>query len=158
MPMRCLSTWLAAAGIEDGPVFRPINRYERVLPRRLSAQSVALVIKRLAAQARVRSCCTLWAQPARGFVTNAVQRGASAASICAQTGHRSDEMMQRYVRAGRQFGDNANLKDLFSHAGSSDAMAPWRYSSTNCPFRSVKERLSGTLLIFGSEFKPRHCN
>ena len=45
-----------------------------------------------------------------GFVTNAVQRGASAASICAQTGHRSDEMMQRYVRAGRQFRDNANLK------------------------------------------------
>ena len=109
-PCRCLSTWLAAAGIEDGPVFRPINRYEQVLPQRLSAQSVALVIKRLAAQAGLDPAVLSGHSLRAGFVTNAVQRGASAASICAQTGHRSDEMMQRYVRAGRQFRDNANLK------------------------------------------------
>lgn len=109
-PCRCLTTWLAAAGIEDGPVFRPINRYEEVLPQRLSAQSVALVIKRLAAQAGLDPAVLSGHSLRAGFVTNAVQRGASAASICAQTGHRSDEMMQRYVRAGRQFRDNANLK------------------------------------------------
>ncbi len=109
-PCRCLSDWLTASGIVAGAIYRPVNRYEQVMPHRLSAQSVALVIKRHAL--RVGLDPTLYAGHSlrAGFVTNAVQRGASAASICAQTGHRSDEMMQRYVRAGQLFRNNANLR------------------------------------------------
>lgn len=109
-PCRCLSDWLKVSGITTGAVFRPVNRYEQVLPHRLSAQSVALVIKRHALRVGLDPALYAGHSLRAGFVTNAVQRGASAASICAQTGHRSDAMMQRYVRAGLQFRDNANLK------------------------------------------------
>ncbi len=109
-PCRCLSDWLKVSGITAGAVFRPINRYEQVLPHRLSAQSVALVIKRHAQRVSLDPVLYAGHSLRAGFVTNAVQCGASAASICAQTGHRSDAMMQRYVRAGQLFRDNANLK------------------------------------------------
>ncbi len=43
--VRALIAWLAAAGITTGPLFRKVDRHGRVSDKRLSAQSVALVIK-----------------------------------------------------------------------------------------------------------------
>ena len=45
-PSRCLQDWLAAA-ITDGAVFRRVNRYDQLLPQRLAAQAVALIVKSL---------------------------------------------------------------------------------------------------------------
>lgn len=44
-PCRALKTWLDAACIETGALFRRINRYDQLLPDRLTAQAVALIIK-----------------------------------------------------------------------------------------------------------------
>jgi integrase len=38
--VRALEIWLSAAGIEDGPVFRPIDRHGRASVRRLSGEAV----------------------------------------------------------------------------------------------------------------------
>ena len=48
-PVRALEAWLAVLGADDGPLFRGINRHGHLAGGRLTAQSVALVIKRLAA-------------------------------------------------------------------------------------------------------------
>jgi integrase len=45
-----------------------------------------------------------------GFVTNAARSGASSTSIRRQTGHKSDGMLQRYIRESGLFSDNPNLK------------------------------------------------
>ena len=50
-PVRNLFAWLRAAKIRRGPVFRPVRRYDRVQPQRLTDQSVALIVKRAAARA-----------------------------------------------------------------------------------------------------------
>jgi site-specific recombinase XerD len=50
-PVRTLSTWLRAAKITQGPVFRPVKRYDKVQPHRLTDESVALIVKRVAARA-----------------------------------------------------------------------------------------------------------
>jgi hypothetical protein len=50
-PIRTLEEWLDTAHIENGPVFQRMNRWEQVLPNRLSAQSVALIIKEAAENA-----------------------------------------------------------------------------------------------------------
>src|SRR5689334_8963574 len=50
-PVRALERWLADASITVGPIFRAIDRHSNVKGQRLSAQSVALVIKRYAAAA-----------------------------------------------------------------------------------------------------------
>ena len=44
-PVRAVQDWLKAAKIEDGPVFRSIDRHGRI-GATLSAQSVALIVKR----------------------------------------------------------------------------------------------------------------
>nr|MDP9121224.1 integrase [Acidobacteriota bacterium] len=43
-----LAAWLTAAGIDSGPLFRPIDRHGRVGARALSPYSVAQVVKRRA--------------------------------------------------------------------------------------------------------------
>ena len=40
-PAEALKAWLGAAGITQGPIFRPVNKAGKVLPDRLTAQSVA---------------------------------------------------------------------------------------------------------------------
>ncbi len=50
-PVRALETWFSAARIEDGPVFRPVDRHGRVSGGRLSGEAVSLIVRdRLAAR------------------------------------------------------------------------------------------------------------
>jgi hypothetical protein len=52
-PIEALDDWLEAAGIADGPVFRPVAKGGRVQPVPLTPQSVALVVKRWARAAKL---------------------------------------------------------------------------------------------------------
>ena len=109
-PSKCLLAWIEASGIEDGALFRQVNRYDHLLPHRLTAQSVALIIKQRAALAGFDPALFSGHSLRAGFVTNAAKRGATSSSIRAQTGHTSDAMLQRYVRNGQLFKGNPNLK------------------------------------------------
>jgi hypothetical protein len=51
--VQAVSDWLVAAEITSGAIFRRLHRSDRVGGSRLSAQSVALVIKELAARVRL---------------------------------------------------------------------------------------------------------
>ena len=44
-PARALREWLDAAGIETGPIFRPINKAGTVAAGRLTDRSVANIVK-----------------------------------------------------------------------------------------------------------------
>ena len=109
-PVRALETWLNAANIEDGALFRRVSCYDEVMPQRLSAQSVALIIKRCAAEAGLDSSLYSGHSLRAGFVTNAARCGASSASIRGQTGHQSDAMLLRYVRLSQRFSEHPLLK------------------------------------------------
>ncbi len=108
-PTHCLQAWIDAAGISSGALFRQVNRYDQVLPHRLKAQSVALIVKERAAQAGLDPTLFSGHSLRAGFVTNATNSGASSSSIRAQTGHQSDAMLQRYVRNSQLFSHNPNL-------------------------------------------------
>jgi integrase len=103
-PVRSLQAWLESARIVDGPVFRSLDRCHRVQPGRLSDKAVALVVKRRAK--------TVGLDPARyaghslraGLATSAAAAGASERVIMSQTGHRSADMVRRYIREGSLFG------------------------------------------------------
>src|SRR5262249_55372647 len=45
-PVRAIATWLRAAEIDKGPVFRAVTKHDLPRRSRLSAQSVALVVKK----------------------------------------------------------------------------------------------------------------
>lgn len=103
-PVRALQAWLAASGITSGPVFRRVNRHGQVLPRRLSGEAVAIVVKRRAAVVGLDPDRLAGHSLRAGLATSAAAAGATERSIMAQTGHRSVTMVRRYIRDGELFG------------------------------------------------------
>jgi integrase len=106
-PVRSVQAWLATARIVDGAVFRSLDRFQRVQPRRLSDKAVARVIKRRAAAVGLDPERYAGHSLRAGLATSAAAGGASERDIMNQTGHRSSDMVRRYIREGNLFKSNA---------------------------------------------------
>lgn len=106
-PVRSVKAWIDAAGICEGPLFRSINRHGQLQPGRLTDQVVALVVKRAADAAGLDAGHFSGHSLRAGLATAAAMAGASERSIMAQTGHKSVNMVRRYIRDGSLFRENA---------------------------------------------------
>lgn len=106
-PVRVVQTWMEQAGIAGGPMFRSINRHGQIQPGRLSGMDVARVVKKLAARAGLDTAKYAGHSLRAGHATSAAIAGASERSIMNQTGHRSVQMVRRYIREGSLFRDNS---------------------------------------------------
>ena len=99
--MRALKSWLELAGIGEGPLFRLVNRHDRLITANaLTPQSVALILKSAMRQAKgVEAAQAVAGHSLRaGFVTEAALVGMQTSAIMGQSGHRSLEMVFRYIR------------------------------------------------------------
>jgi integrase len=121
--VRLVSTWLAASGITEGPVFRRIDRWgnlgrARRRPCEACARSsracehltdhhVAVVVKAAAIAAGVDPDDVAGHTLRASFATAAAAAGASERQIMATTGHKNVAMVQRYIRPARRFEDLA---------------------------------------------------
>jgi integrase len=106
-PVRVLQGWIEQAGIIAGPLFRSINRHGQVQPGRLSGIDVARVVKKLAERAGLEPGKYAGHSLRAGHATSAAIAGASERSIMNQTGHRSVQMVRRYIRDGNLFRENS---------------------------------------------------
>jgi integrase len=106
-PVKALEHWLSAARIEDGPVFRPVDRHGKVSVGQLSGEAVSLIIRgRLSVAGFDPTGYSGHSLRAR-FATSATRAGVSTFKIRQQTGHASDTTLSRYVREGELFLGNA---------------------------------------------------
>lgn len=107
-PVAALREWIAAAGLAgDDPLFPRIRKggqLDKAAP--LGGDSVALIIKKRAAAAGVELELSGHSLR-RGFVTSAVDAGASERSIMNQTGHKSPMTLRRYIERHSVMTDNA---------------------------------------------------
>lgn len=99
--------WLEASGINEGPVFRPINRHGRMDQSRLSGHAVAQIVKERATAAGLKADQYSGHSLRAGLITSAAQVGVSIWKIKAQSGHQTDAMVSRYVRDADLFTNNA---------------------------------------------------
>jgi integrase len=106
-PVRIVQYWTDRAAITSGPLFRSINRHGQVQPGRLSGIDVARVVKKLAGRAGLDSAKYAGHSLRAGHATSAAIAGASERSIMNQTGHRSVQMVRRYIRDGSLFRENS---------------------------------------------------
>jgi site-specific recombinase XerD len=106
-PVRNVQGWIEAAGITAGPLFRPITRHGQVQAGRLSGIDVARVVKKLVTRAGLDPAKYAGHSLRAGHATSAAIAGASERSIMAQTGHRSVQMVRRYIRDGSLFRENS---------------------------------------------------
>jgi integrase len=106
-PVRVLQDWIEQGSIASGPLFRSINRHGQVQPGRLSGLDVARIVKKLAERAKLDAAKYAGHSLRAGHATAAAIAGASERSIMNQTGHRSVQMVRRYIRDGSLFRENS---------------------------------------------------
>lgn len=109
-PVRVLQVWIEEAALTSGPVFRSINRHGKVHTGRLSPADVARIVKKLAKRAGLDAAIYAGHSLRAGHATSAAIAGASERSIMNQTGHRSVQMVRRYIRDGSLFRENSGGK------------------------------------------------
>jgi integrase len=104
-----LRRWIARAHVKGDwePVFRPIDRRDVIGTERLSDGAVAETIKKYAKAIGLEPSRFAGHSMRSGFVTEAAVQGVSTSKIMTQTGHRTFEMVQRYVRHADPFEGNA---------------------------------------------------
>jgi len=106
-PVRIVQRYTEQAAIASGPLFRSINRHGQVQAGRLSGNDVARIVKKLVERAGLDSAKYAGHSLRAGHATTAAIGGASERSIMNQTGHRSVQMVRRYIREGSLFRENS---------------------------------------------------
>jgi len=106
-PVLAMQAWIDRSLSESGPIFKPINRHGQVLKKRLSSQTVALIVKEYASKAGYDADDFSGHSLRSGLATTAAISGKSERSIMSQTRHRSEMMVRKYIRQGSLFQENA---------------------------------------------------
>jgi len=106
-PVRAVQSWLEDASVADGPAFRAVNRHGKVQESGLAPIDVARIVKKLAQCAGLDPAKYAGHSLRAGHATQAATAGASERSIMNQTGHRSVQMVRRYIRDGSLFRENS---------------------------------------------------
>ncbi len=106
-PVLAIKDWIELSRISDGAIFRPITRHGRIENTGLSTQAVAIIVKERVKTIGLDVSKFSGHSLRAGLVTSAAQAGVSSSKIRQQTGHRSDAMLNRYIRDANIFTDNA---------------------------------------------------
>ena len=106
-PVKSLQKWLEISKIKEEAIFRKFHKGKKISKIRLSDQSVALLIKYYLNKAGIDSSDYSGHSLRSGFATSAAEAGAEERSIMNMTGHKSTEMVRRYIKEANLFKNNA---------------------------------------------------
>ena len=106
-PVISLKNWIKISNILSGPLFRRFSKGSKLSVNRLTDQTVALLIKKYLKLANIDSKNYSGHSLRSGFATSAAEAGAEERSIMAMTGHKSTEMVRRYIKEANLFKNNA---------------------------------------------------
>ena len=106
-PVKNLNNWLNISKIKKGPIFVRFSKGSKITNLRLTDQSVALIIKEYLTKAGIDNKNYSGHSLRSGFATSAAEAGAEERSIMAMTGHKSTEMVRRYIKEANLFKNNA---------------------------------------------------
>ena len=106
-PVLSVKKWIEISNIDSGPLFRRFSKGSKLTDNRLTDQTVALLIKKYLNLAGIDSKNYSGHSLRSGFATSAAESGAEERSIMAMTGHKSTQMVRRYIREANLFKNNA---------------------------------------------------
>lgn len=106
-PLAALERWRDLANINTGALFRRIDRHGEVLAERSAPGAISLIVKERVRQIDLDAAQYSGHSLRAGFVTSAAMAGLTSWAIRKTTGHKSDQMLNRYIRDGSLFSDNA---------------------------------------------------
>ena len=105
-PVISLKRWIDISKINSGPLFRRFRKGSNLTNNRLTDQTVALLIKEYLELAGMDSKNYSGHSLRSGFATSAAESGVEERSIMAMTGHKSAEMVRRYIKEANLFKNN----------------------------------------------------
>ena len=106
-PVTSLQNWLILSKIKTGPIFRRFTKGSVLSNYRLTDQSVVIIIKYFLKLAGIENQNFSGHSLRSGFATVAAESGADERSIMAMTGHKTTQMVRRYIREANLFKNNA---------------------------------------------------
>ena len=106
-PVLSLKNWIKVSKISSGALFRRFSKGSKLSENRLTDQTVALLIKKYLNLAGMDNKDYSGHSLRSGFATAAAESGAEERSIMAMTGHKSAEMVRRYIKEANLFKNNA---------------------------------------------------
>ena len=106
-PVTSLKNWINLSKIKTGPIFRRFAKGSTLTANRLTDQSVVLIIKDCLKLAGIENQNFSGHSLRSGFATVAAESGADERSIMAMTGHKTTQMVRRYIRDANIFKNNA---------------------------------------------------
>ena len=112
-PVISLQNWLNLSKIKSGPIFRRFIKGSKLSEKRLTDQSIALIIKKYLSLAGIDNKNYSGHSLRSGFATSAAQSGAEERNIMAMTGHKTTQMVRRYIQEANLFRNNALNKIKF---------------------------------------------
>jgi len=105
-PVQSVKKWIQISKIDSGPLFRRFTKGSKLSVNRLTDQTVALLIKEYLQLAGIDNKNYSGHSLRSGFATSAAESGAEERSIMAMTGHKSVEMVRRYIKEANIFKNN----------------------------------------------------
>ena len=105
-PVISLKNWIHISKISSGSLFRRFNKGSKLSENRLTDQTVALLIKEYLKLAGIDNKNYSGHSLRSGFATSAAEFGVEERSIMAMTGHKSTEMVRRYIKEANLFKNN----------------------------------------------------
>ena len=112
-PVVSLKKWIEISKINSGSIFRRFIKGSKLSENRLTDQTVALLIKEYLQLAGINSNNYSGHSLRSGFATSAAEAGVEERTIMAMTGHKSTEMLRRYIKEANLFKNNALNKIKF---------------------------------------------
>jgi len=112
-PVKSIEKWIEISNISSGPLFRRFTKGSNLSENRLTDQTVALLIKEYLKLMGIDSKNYSGHSLRSGFATSAAESGAEERSIMAMTGHKSAEMVRRYIKEANIFKNNPLNKIKF---------------------------------------------
>ena len=106
-PVWHLKKWLEISEIKSGPIFRRFFKGLNLGKNRLTDQSVALFLKKYLSNAGIENQDYSGHSLRSGFATVTAEAGADERSIMAMTGHKTTQMVRRYIKEANLFKNNA---------------------------------------------------
>ena len=106
-PVLSIKKWIEISKINSGALFRRFTKGSNLSEKRLTDQTVALLIKEYLDLAGINNKNYSGHSLRSGFATTAAEAGAEERTIMAMTGHKSTEMVRRYIKDANLFKNNA---------------------------------------------------
>ena len=106
-PVVSIQKWIEISKINSGAIFRRFAKGSNLSEKRLTDQTVALLIKEYLGLAGIDNKNYSGHSLRSGFATSAAEAGVEERTIMTMTGHKSTEMVRRYIKDANLFKNNA---------------------------------------------------